>query len=95
MSKAKDIDTRLDELSKLQRQEVSPFLFTRIAAKIPFVERATPSKRTAWLLSLGVVLILILNTAVILTRTKSDSGTRIVAEEFGLMTSNQIYMDHE
>lgn len=95
MSTPKDIDARLDELGKLQRQEAPAFLFTRIEAKIASMEQAVPNKRTAWALGLGVVLILFINTAVILSGANSDNGTRAVAEQFGLMSSNQIYVDHE
>lgn len=80
---------QLHILEKIEAVEVSPFLFTRIQAKVQeqFLDRL-PAKQTLIYLT-GIALIIGLNLFVLKT-TNSDKNSNLVSK-MNLVPTNQLY----
>lgn len=81
---------RLHILSKIEAVEVSPFLFTRIQAKVQeqVFDRLSTRKSVVYLT--GIALIIAVNVMALRTMNTPDKNTDLVSE-MDLAPSNQLY----
>ncbi|TSJ42387.1 hypothetical protein [Fluviicola chungangensis] len=81
---------RLHILSKIERVEVSPFLFTRIHVKVreQVIDRLSTGKSVVYLA--GIAMIIAVNVLVLRSMSASDKKTDLVSE-LNLAPSNQLY----
>ncbi len=77
-------------LEKIEKAEVSPFLLTRIQAKLQeeFLDHLSTRKTVVYLT--GIALIVVLNVIVLGSKSKPESDTGLVSE-MNLAPSNQLY----
>lgn len=77
-------------LEKIEKAEVSPFLLTRIQAKLleEFSERLSTRKTVIYLT--GIALIVVLNVIVLGSKNKPENNPGLVSE-MNLVPSNQLY----
>lgn len=80
---------QLHSLEKIEAVEVSPFLFTRIQAKVQeqLLDRLSTKKSVVYLA--GIALIIVLNVLVLSSRS-ADKNDNLVSE-MNLAPSNQLY----
>jgi len=81
---------QLHILNKIETVEVSPFLFTRIQAKIQeeIRDRFSIGKSVVYLT--GIALVIAVNVMILRTMHASDKNTDLVSE-LDLTPSNQLY----
>lgn len=81
---------QLHILNKIEAVEVSPFLFTRIQAKVQeqIFDRFSTRKSVVYLT--GIALIIIVNVIALRTMNAPDQNLNLVSE-LNLAPSNQLY----
>ncbi len=81
---------QLHILNKIEAVEVSPFLFTRIQAKVQeqLFDRLSTKKTVVYLT--GIALVIAVNVMVLRTMYASDKNPDLVSE-MNLVPSNQLY----
>lgn len=81
---------QLQLLEKIEAVEVSPFLITRIQAKVQeqLLDRLSPRKSIVYLA--GIALIIALNVIVLREKSGSNKSSDLVFE-MNLAPSNQLY----
>lgn len=77
-------------LEKIEKAEVSPFLLTRIRAKLQeeFLDRLSTRKTVVYLT--GIAMIVVLNVIVLGSKDKPENNAGLVSE-MNLAPSNQLY----
>jgi hypothetical protein len=80
--------TDIDMLGQIQKVDAPPFLLTRIKQKIENTHNSNFSPRLAWSLAMAVVLVLLLNLGVIISKT---SHTDSLADTMNLLPKNTLY----
>ncbi len=81
---------QLHILEKMEAVEVSPFLFTRIQARVQEQLLDRFSKKQAVVYITGIAMIIALNVIVLRTKNDPDRTTNLVSE-MNLSPSNQLY----
>lgn len=85
------MDLNLDILSKIQKVEVPPFLYTRIQQKIENGNDLTFTKRLGWSLAVSFIIVLVMNVVVLSYKTSQSKDQNNLAQEMGLMPNNTLY----
>lgn len=80
--------TNIDMLGQIQKVDAPPFLLTRIRQKIENARNSNFSPRLAWSLFTAVVLVLLLNLGVVISKT---SDTDNLADTMNLLPKNTLY----
>lgn len=80
----------LELLSTIERVDVPPFLFTRIQQRIENLSEMRVSKKLAWSLSAGFMLLLLVNIAVLANKKDQEKNINL-AESMDLMPHNSFY----
>ncbi|WP_300663156.1 hypothetical protein [Fluviicola sp.] len=80
----------LHTLEKIEKAEVSPFLLTRIQAKLQEELLDHLSTRKTVIYLTGIVLIVVLNVIVLGSKNKPENNDGLVSE-MNLAPSNQLY----
>ncbi|WP_341903289.1 hypothetical protein [Fluviicola taffensis] len=80
---------QLHSLEKIERVEVSPFLFTRIQARVQeqFLDKLSTRQTVVYLT--GIALIVALNVMVL--GTKNEDKNENLVSEMNLAPTNQLY----
>jgi len=81
----------LEQLESIQKTGVSPFLLTRIKQRIAAVQANTIPPRTAIIVGVGFVLLLVLNYTAVQRATSITTKTQNVAEAMQLTTTTSLY----
>ena len=81
----------IDELNKIRKVEVSPFLFTRIKQRIEESESMVLSRIHIRLIGLALALVLCLNAAAIYNFVKSKNTVASYAQALHLNSENSLY----
>jgi hypothetical protein len=81
---------QLHSLEKIETVEVSPFLFTRIQAKVQeqLLDRLSGKQTVVYLV--GIAVVVVLNVLVLRGMSSSNANTDLVSE-MNLMPTNQLY----
>ena len=80
----------LDILDKVQKAEVSPFLWTRIRQRIESVRQEKVTPAFAWSVSISFALVIALNVGVLLKKAH-PSEDKEVAAAMHLLPHNDLY----
>jgi hypothetical protein len=81
----------LDHLNKIERVEVSPFLLTRIKAKIKSQSEEVVTPKLWMITASCVVCFLLVNVYFITKFSNHFVETELVAQSMHIYTNNQIY----
>ncbi len=81
----------INDLDKIRKVEVPPFLLTRIQQKIETLNTATLTKKTAWALGLSFSVIVVLNIGLILKSQVGDKSMETYAQSIHLNSNNTLY----
>lgn len=81
----------LDNLGKIQRVEIPPFLFTRIQRKIEQSKKERMPKSVALTVSFSVALLLVINTIVLINYNSKENTTDSLAQSIHLTSNNSLY----
>lgn len=88
------MERKLDLLSKIEKVDAPPFLYTRILQKIENQKQIEVSIAKQWSLALAFLLLIILNISVLTSSTASKQNnkqTENLASGLGLVTDNNLY----
>lgn len=84
------IDNELNKLEHIQKVDATPFLFTRIKAKI-YQQNQRFETKLVWKLSIAMVFILLINAAVITINLKPKKQENSLAKAMHLVPNNELY----
>nr|WP_294893971.1 hypothetical protein [uncultured Pedobacter sp.] len=90
------MESKLDLLSKIEKVDAPPFLYTQILQKIESRKQIEISLVKQWSLAIAFILLIILNVSVLMnnsTAKQSDKQTENLANGLGLITNNSLYHD--
>ena len=89
-------DDQLNGFKKVRKVRYTPFLYTRIRARIDALAEAPAPVQWVWTVPAASVLLVALNTGILLTATttvRSGEGVADVVNTMQLAPSNDIYHD--
>lgn len=78
-------------LSKIQRVEAPPYLFTRIQQKIAQTKNEAMPIKTALAIKLSFAVLLIVNIVVLSNYNTKSNATESYAESIHLISNNSLY----
>ncbi len=81
----------LNNLGKIQRVEVPPFLFTRIKQKIESEKREQMPLRMVFAINLSFAIILMINVMVFMGNNSKSNTTESYAQSIHLVSNNSLY----
>lgn len=81
----------LNNLGKIQRVEVPPFLFTRIQQKIESEKREQMPLRMVFAINLSFAIILMINVMVFMGNNSKSNTTESYAQSIHLVSNNSLY----
>lgn len=83
------MEDKLENLKKIKKVEVPPFLFTRIQSRIESLQYAPTSWR--WSFAACMLLVFGLNATVAIQSAREENGFGEVVSAMHLSTSNNLY----
>lgn len=78
-------------LSSVKRQEVPPFLFTRIEARIDTLKKGYFTPALSKALLFGVICLITVNAFTFISNPLKKNDTEVLIKSFGVITSENIY----
>jgi hypothetical protein len=83
----------LEELNSIQKVDPPAFLYTRIVQKIEITENNKYGQREVLSLVLSLFLVLVINIAILASKTKESNTEKNIVEELNLMPANSLYYE--
>lgn len=81
----------IDNLNKIQRVEVPPFLFTKIEQRIAQYKSEKMPKNTALMVGFSFILLLIINTIILINDISKINKPENFIKSIHLISNNSLY----
>ena len=81
----------INDLDKIKKVEVPPFLFTRIQQKIENLSDTILTKKTSWALGLSFITIVVLNIGLIASSQINFHTIKQYSQSINLTSNNTLY----
>lgn len=81
----------LDNLKKIKRVEVSPYLFTRIKQKIESEKQEIIPNNIAWTINLSFAVLILINIAIFVGSNTKLNETESYAQSINFISNNALY----
>lgn len=82
---------KIEDLEKIKKVEVPPFLYTRIEQKIANLKTAPWPRKVQWAMSFVLGIVLFLNIYTLVSKSNQTKGLQSYSTSLNLNPDNELY----